>query len=189
MALALPVTITREELARVAAANLLVRPEYSYYLLRSHTRRDPSVFLGYTYFGTITDGIPKVVSRRPVAWKGVKGIDAVRAVNPGVAEGLTRAIEISRGARGQRGVFGMRVGPNLFVVIPYKAVHQATLSPDPTKRAVGEAVTRRGIRGVNIVDVLTRLGTAPIMVRPRTALGLPRVRRARAAPPAPPARV
>lgn len=172
MAYVMPVGLSREELARVAAANLLARPEYAYYLLKSHTSKDPSVFLGYTYFGTITDGLPKIVSRTPVGWKGKKGIEAVRAVNPGVASGLEAAIKISKDAAGTKGVFGMKVGPNLFVVIPRKSIHQVAIGKH--NPAVGKALEAAGTIGANIVDVLTRLGTAPIMVRPKTALGIPR---------------
>lgn len=179
MAYVMPVGLSRDELARVAAANLLARPEYAYFLLRSHATSDPSVFLGYTYFGTITDGLPKIVSRRPVGWKGKKGIEAVRAVNPGVASGLEAAIKISKDAAGTTGVFGMKVGPNLFVIIPRKAIHQVALGKHAP--SVGKALEAAGTIGANIVDVLTRLGTAPILVRPKTALGIPRaaVRRKR----------
>jgi hypothetical protein len=52
-------------------------------------------------------------------WKGAKGIEAVRSVNPGVAAGLERAISISKSCAGEKGV--VRVGDRY---LPKKVICQ-----------------------------------------------------------------
>jgi hypothetical protein len=52
-------------------------------------------------------------------WKGAKGIDAVREINPGVASGLERAISISKACAGTKGV--VRVGDRY---LPKKVICQ-----------------------------------------------------------------
>ena len=58
-----------------------------------------------------------------VTWKGVKGMENVRRANPGVAQGLSNAIDISRAARG---VTGVTVDPRSGTV-PRKTVRQKEL--------------------------------------------------------------
>jgi len=180
MAVAAP-PVTREELARIAINNLAADPAYAYYLFRSFARRAPGLFPGYTYFGTLIDGMPKIVNRRPVSWKGKSFGKEGALVLPegtprGVLSGLRRAISISKAAAGTTGVWGMRVGPNTYVILPKKAIEQVARAARAEKRAVGESLKAAGVSGANIVDVMVSLGTAPRMVRPKTALGIPRAR-------------
>lgn len=58
--------------------------------------KDPTMSVSYTPFGP-PEGT--VVVKDPPVTKGVKGIAAVRAVNPRIAAGLERAISISKAHR------------------------------------------------------------------------------------------
>jgi hypothetical protein len=63
---------------------------------------------------------------RSAPWKGVKGIAGVRAMNAGVAEGLDKAITISRACRGVTGVrrVGNRWLPNKAICEIEKSGHR-----------------------------------------------------------------
>ena len=175
------IPLTRDEVARLAIQQLVADPAYAYYLFRSFARKQPGLFPGYTYFGTLVDGMPKVVNRKPVPWKGKSfGKEGALVAPPGtpagVLRGLRSAISISKAAAGTTGVFGMQVGPNTYVVLPAKAIEQVAKAKRADKRAVGEALKTKGTIGANVADVLVSLGTAPRMLRPKTALGIPRAR-------------
>jgi len=175
------VPLTREEMAREAISNLTADPAYAYYLFRSFATGQPGLFPGYTYFGTLIDGMPKIVNRRPVPWKGQSFGKAGALITPegvprGVRSGLEKAIGISQAARGQTGVWGLNIGGGLYVVLPKKAIAQVAGAARAEKRAVGDALLKRGVIGGNVAAVLTSLGTAPRILRPKTALGIPRAR-------------
>lgn len=59
---------------------------------------DPTMRVGSTPFGA-APGERTLYIGKSVPWKGAKGIEAVRRVNPRVAEGLSRAIAMSKDHR------------------------------------------------------------------------------------------
>jgi len=88
---------------RLVSAYAIKRPAFilTYKDLMS-IKQDPTVRLTATRFGPNADEV--VFLGRAADWKGVKGIEAVRAVNPGVAAGLEKAISISKACAGVKGV-------------------------------------------------------------------------------------
>lgn len=60
-------------------------------------KNDPTIRLTATPF--VHDFENKVFAGGAVPWKGVKGIEAVREIKPSVAEGLEKAISISKECR------------------------------------------------------------------------------------------
>jgi len=57
---------------------------------------DSRMRTGVTPFGAPEGEVQRYLGRS-VPWKGVKGIENIRAINPGVAAGISRARDISRG--------------------------------------------------------------------------------------------
>lgn len=80
-------------------------------------RNDPTIRLTATPF--VHDFENKVFVGGAAPWKGVRGIDAVREINAGVADGLEKAIEISQKCAGVKGV--VRVGDRY---LPKKVICQ-----------------------------------------------------------------
>jgi hypothetical protein len=66
----------------------------------------PSMRLTATPF--VHDYENKVFLGGAVGWKGVRGIEKVKAINPAVGEGLERAIGISKECAGEKG--SVRIG-------------------------------------------------------------------------------
>jgi len=184
----MPVTaLSREAMASIALTQLLSDPKLAYRFVKSATRRNPNVMMGYTYFGIVADGTPAAIfPRKSVGWKGksfgkypdITAPEGVKGAE-GVAAGLKKAIDISKGASGTTGVWGKMVGPNVFVVLPRKAIVQATMSPSAEKAGIAKGVMAGGVTGANSFDVLVNLGATPVptLMRPKTVLGIPRVAR------------
>ena len=83
-----------------------------------HVKDNPNVRLTATPF--VHGYEDKVFLGHAAPWKGVKGIEAVREINPGVAAGLERAInEFSKPCAGVKGV--VRVGDRY---LPKKVICQ-----------------------------------------------------------------
>jgi len=183
---------TRAELAALGLATLFDRyPELGYYFFRSYAKREPGLFPGYTYFGVIgEDGMPKIVNRKPVAWKGVKfghveewpstpELARRTGAPAGVIEGLRKAIEISRraGAEYRRGghapVWAKKYGKGV-IILPTKVVLQGTMG----ERAPSEwsAAMAEGAEYASTGEALMKTIGKVRLIRPKTALKIPRRR-------------
>lgn len=89
--------------------------------------RMPGVRIGSTPHGLA--GMRTWYVGASVPWKGVRGLDAVKAMNPAVGAGLTKAIAISRKFAGVRGESLVRVTPKgrkagAILLIPSKCAKQ-----------------------------------------------------------------
>ena len=82
-----------------------------------HVKDNPNMRLTATPF--VHGYEDKVFLGHAAPWKGAKGIDAVREINPGVAGGLEKAISISKSCAGVTGV--VRVGDRY---LPKKVICQ-----------------------------------------------------------------
>jgi len=83
----------------------------------AYVKDNPSLRLTATPF--VHDYEDKVFLGHAAPWKGAKGIEAVREINPGVAGGLEKAIKISKECAGTTGV--VRVGDRY---LPKKVICQ-----------------------------------------------------------------
>lgn len=79
---------------------------------------DPNMRVGSTPFGAAY-GERTIYVGRAVPWKGVKGLENLRRVNPRVAAGLERAIGISR-AHHEPGSAWVQYGNGQIVGMPMK---------------------------------------------------------------------
>jgi hypothetical protein len=82
-----------------------------------HIKDSPTLRLTATPF--VHDYEDKVFLGHAAPWKGAKGIETVRGINPGVAAGLEKAISISKACAGEKGV--VRVGDRY---LPKKVICQ-----------------------------------------------------------------
>lgn len=82
-----------------------------------HVKDNPNMRLTATPF--VHGYEDKVFLGHAVRWKGAKGIEQVREINPDVAAGLEKAISISKACEGVKGV--VRVGDRY---LPKKVICQ-----------------------------------------------------------------
>ncbi len=80
-------------------------------------KKNPNYRLTATPF--VPDYKEKVFAGDAAPWKGAVGIEQVRAINPGVAGGLEKAIDISKACKGEKGV--VRIGDHF---LPKKVICQ-----------------------------------------------------------------
>jgi len=96
-------------------------------------KQNPKLRLTTSPFGLteedIREGRKMLYVGRAVPWKGVKGIEAVREINPDVAAGLEKAKAISQAAKGTKGV-GVYKGR----IMPLKCIKQIEIAEERKKR-------------------------------------------------------
>ena len=140
------------------------------------------------------------MNRRPVAWKGRKfgrfgtwpsdeELSARTGAPVGVIQGLRRAIGISKqggalyrenpGRYGRVAVIGTAGG---LVVLPGKVFAQGERSIYDEKAAAWQAWREASVKGSNVAEAISMAGYKVRLVRPKTALGIPRIRRRGGAP-------
>lgn len=90
---------------------------------------DSRMRTGTTPFGAPEGEVQRYIGRS-VPWKGVRGIENIRAINPGVAAGISRARDISMGHR-EKGIAIVQYPNGEIVTMPMKcyAMMQAALRP------------------------------------------------------------
>ena len=79
---------------------------------------DSRMRTGVTPFGAPEGEVVRYLGRS-VPWKGIKGIENIRAVNPGVAAGIERARDISRGHT-EKGIALVQYPNGEIVTMPMK---------------------------------------------------------------------
>jgi hypothetical protein len=124
----------------------------------------PGARVARTPFGPA--GIGTWYIGRSVPWKAVRGLEAVRAINPRVAGGLEKGISISK-AHHERGV-AIAIIDGAVKMMPLKSA-----SMSPRARIIGTYRTAGEALGV-MPAVVPRAEIAPVPVRPiRPALPVP----------------
>lgn len=86
---------------------------------------NPAVRTAVSPFGAM----PTRYVGRSVPWKGVRGIENLKAINSAVASGLTSAIGISRGKAGVKGVVLVRTEGGAYKIMPRKSAEQSIGRP------------------------------------------------------------
>lgn len=88
--------------------------------------KDPQITVSRTPFGVNPlEGEEKVYIKRAVPWKGVRGIEKLRKVNPRVAETIEKLRDASKAMAGKyKGVVIAAVGGRI-KAMPYKSFMQA----------------------------------------------------------------
>lgn len=109
--------------------------------------KDPQITVSRTPFGANPlAGEEKVYIKRAVPWKGVKGIDNLRKVNPRVADTIEKLRDASRSMAGKyRGVVIAAVGGRI-KAMPYKSFMQMVAAGKADmNNIVGRWVPVRGV--------------------------------------------
>lgn len=124
--------------------------------------KDPTISVSSTPFGAdLGKGERQLYIKKAVPWKGVKGIENLRRVNPKVADTVAKLADASRRLAGIRGTVHVVMPDGRITAMPKKALMQmAAKDPGVLDRVVGEYIRPESLPVDEYVAKVTALARA-----------------------------